>query len=62
MLSQSMGHRYLDAEALPTEGDGALIVDDTGFAQQGHCSVGVARRVPPYAVNPFSNSSSHMAL
>src|SRR5436305_14543418 len=26
----------------PTEGDGVLIFDDTGFAQQGHCSVGVA--------------------
>jgi SRSO17 transposase len=30
--------------ALPTEGDGVLILDDTGFAQQGHCPVGVARR------------------
>jgi SRSO17 transposase len=29
---------------LPTEGDGALIVDDTGFAKQGTCSVGVARQ------------------
>src|SRR5262245_24840875 len=27
---------------LPTEGDGALIVDDTGFAKQGQSSVGVA--------------------
>ena len=29
---------------LPTEGDGVLIFDDTGFAKQGQCSVGVARR------------------
>src|SRR3954467_2921683 len=27
---------------LPTEGDGVLIFDDTGFAKQGCCSVGVA--------------------
>src|SRR5437868_4844406 len=27
---------------LPTEGDGVLIFDDTGFAKQGHGSVGVA--------------------
>src|SRR3954470_9877101 len=30
--------------ALPTEGDAALIFDDTGFAKQGRCSVGVARQ------------------
>ncbi len=30
--------------ALRTEGDGVLIFDDTGFAKQGHSSVGVARQ------------------
>jgi SRSO17 transposase len=30
--------------ALPTEGDAALIFDDTGFAKQGQCSAGVARQ------------------
>src|SRR3954464_10641654 len=29
---------------LPTGGEGALIFDDTGFAKQGRCSVGVARQ------------------
>src|SRR5262249_42703990 len=29
---------------LPSEGDGASIFDDTGFAKQGRCSVGVARQ------------------
>jgi len=30
--------------ALPTEGDAALVFDDTGFAKQGKASVGVARQ------------------
>jgi SRSO17 transposase len=36
--------RVKDLLALPTEGDAALIFDDTGFAKQGQSSVGVARQ------------------
>jgi SRSO17 transposase len=36
--------RVQDLLALPTEGDAALLFDDTGFAKQGKASVGVARQ------------------
>ena len=36
--------RVQDLLALPSEGDAALIFDDTGFAKQGKSSVGVARQ------------------
>jgi SRSO17 transposase len=36
--------RVHDLLALPTEGDAALLFDDTGFAKQGKSSVGVARQ------------------
>jgi SRSO17 transposase len=36
--------RVKELLALPTEGDAALIFDDTGFAKQGKSSVGVARQ------------------
>jgi SRSO17 transposase len=36
--------RVKDLLSLPAEGDAALIFDDTGFAKQGKCSVGVKRQ------------------
>jgi SRSO17 transposase len=38
------GQRVERLLGLPTEGDAVLIFDDTGFAKQGRCSVGVARQ------------------
>jgi len=38
------GQRVRRMLELPTEGDAVLIFDDTGFAKQGRCSVGVARQ------------------
>src|SRR5512135_3450617 len=35
------GQRIERLLTLPTEGDGVLIFDDTGFAKQGRCSVGL---------------------
>src|SRR3954469_17893786 len=36
------GQRVRTMTQLPSEGDGVLVLDDTGFAKQGRCSVGVA--------------------
>jgi SRSO17 transposase len=41
VLNRQRVRRLLE---LPTEGNGVLIFDDTGFAKQGHSSVGVARQ------------------
>ena len=36
--------RIAQMQALPSEGDGVLIIDDTGFEKKGRSSVGVARQ------------------
>ena len=36
--------RVRTLKQLPSEGDAVLVFDDTGFAKQGHCSVGVQRQ------------------
>src|SRR5262249_1511824 len=40
-LNRQRAHRLLQ---LPAEGDAVLVFDDTGFAKQGNCSVGVTRQ------------------
>src|SRR5215813_10286666 len=40
-LNRQRVHRLLQ---LPAEGDAVLVFDDTGFAKQGNCSVGVTRQ------------------
>ena len=37
---------------LPSEGDGVLVFDDTGFAKQGRCSVGVPGNTPAPGARP----------
>src|SRR5579875_1185031 len=47
---------------LPSEGDGVLILDDTGFAKQGRCSVGVARQYSGTLGRPATARSPATAI